>query len=54
MIKIDFNTPYYDYDVTLLQVESKKDINYPQFTDTNFDKEMNKIFRWVKAHKDNK
>ena len=33
---------------------SKKDINYPQFTDTNFDKEMNKIWRWVKEHKGNK
>lgn len=25
MIKIDFHTPYYDYDITLLQVESEKD-----------------------------
>ena len=32
----------------------KKDINYPMFTNTNFDKEMNKIWRWVKEHKDNK
>lgn len=32
----------------------KKDVNYPQFTDTNFDKEMNKIWRWVKEHKGNK
>ena len=33
---------------------SNKNINYPAFTDTNFDKEMNKIWRWVKEHKDNK
>lgn len=32
---------------------SSKNINYPAFTDTNFDKEMNKIWRWVKEHKDN-
>jgi len=25
MVKIDFNTPYYDYDVTLIQIESDKD-----------------------------
>ena len=33
---------------------SSKSINYPQFTDTNFDKEMNEIWRWVKEHKGNK
>lgn len=33
---------------------SKKDINIPVFTDTNFDKEMCQIWRWVKEHKDNK
>lgn len=33
---------------------SEKEINYPAFTNTNFDKEMNKIWRWVKEHKDNK
>jgi len=33
---------------------SSKNINYPRFTDTNFDEEMNKIWRWVKEHKDNK
>ena len=33
---------------------SRKSINYPQFTDTNLDKEMNKIWRWVKEHKDGK
>ena len=33
---------------------SSKSINYPQFTDTNLDKEMNKIWRWVREHKDNK
>lgn len=33
---------------------SKREINYLQFTDTNLDKEMNKIWLWVKEHKDNK
>ena len=33
---------------------SKRDINYPRFTNTNLDKEMNKIWRWVKEHKANK
>jgi hypothetical protein len=33
---------------------SKREINYPRFTDTNFDEEMNRIWRWVKEHKDNK
>ena len=33
---------------------SKKEINYPMFTDTNLDDEMNKIWRWVREHKDNK
>ena len=33
---------------------SEREINYPQFTGTNLDKEMNKIWRWVKEHKDNK
>lgn len=33
---------------------SERDINYPKFTDTNFDSEMNRIWRWVKEHKANK
>ena len=33
---------------------SKNNINYPAFTDTPLDKEMNIIWRWVKEHKDNK
>lgn len=33
---------------------SSKNINYPKFTDTNFDKEMSEIWRWVKEHKGNK
>ena len=33
---------------------SKREINYLAFTDTNLDKEMNKIWRWVKEHKGNK
>ena len=33
---------------------SKREINYPRFTDTNFDEEMNKIWRWVKEHKGTK
>lgn len=32
----------------------KKDVNYPQFTSTNLDKEMNRIWRCVKEHKGNK
>ena len=31
---------------------SEREINYPSFTDTNLDNEMNKIWRWVKEHKD--
>ena len=31
---------------------SKKEINYPALTDTNFDEEMNKIWRWAREHKD--
>ena len=30
----------------------EREINYPLFTDTNFDREMNKIWQWVKEHKD--
>jgi hypothetical protein len=30
---------------------SEREINYPAFTDTNFDKEMKDIWRWVKEHK---
>lgn len=37
-----------------LMMLSKREINYPQFTDTNLDKEMNKIWRLVKEHKGNK
>ena len=33
---------------------SKKEINCARFTNTNLDEEMNKIWRWVKEHKDNK
>lgn len=33
---------------------SEKEINYPKFTDTNFDEGMNEIWRWVREHKDNK
>ena len=33
---------------------SKKEISYPAFTNTNFDKEMNHIWKWIKEHKDNK
>lgn len=31
---------------------SKKEINYPAFTDTNFDEEMNNIWRLAREHKD--
>lgn len=33
---------------------SEKEINYPLFTDTNLEEEMNRIWRWVKKHKGNK
>jgi exonuclease V gamma subunit len=35
-----------------MMMSSKKEINYPSFADTNLDKEMNQIWRWVKEHKD--
>lgn len=37
-----------------LMVLSKKEIAVPVFMDTNLDKEMNRIWRWVKEHKCNK
>ena len=37
-----------------LMMLSKREFDYPRFTDTNLDEEMNKIWRWVKEHKDNK
>lgn len=37
-----------------LMMSSTKEIYYPLFTDTNFDNEMNDIWRWVNEHKDNK
>ena len=33
---------------------SEKDVCVPIFTDTYLDKEMSRILRWVKEHKDNK
>ena len=38
----------------ILMMLSSKSINYPRFTNTDLDEEMNKIWRWVKEHKDNK
>jgi len=38
----------------ILMMLSSKSINYPRFTNTDLDDEMNKIWRWVKEHKDNK
>lgn len=35
-----------------MMILSDKNINYPAFTDTDFDKEMNKIWRWIRKHKD--
>ena len=35
-----------------MMMSSKNEINYPSFTDTNLDNEMNKIWRWVEEHKD--
>lgn len=37
-----------------IMMSSEREINYPKFTDTNLDKEMNKIWRWAKEHKGNK
>ena len=37
-----------------LMTHSKKDITIPLFGDTNYDKEMSQIWRWIKEHKDNK
>ena len=37
-----------------LTIHSKRDIDIPLFGDTNYDKEMTKIWRWVKEHKGNK
>lgn len=36
-----------------LMTHSKMDITIPLFGDTNLDKEMNSIWRWVKEHKGN-
>lgn len=38
----------------ILMMLSSKSINYPRFTNTDLDEKMNKIWRWVKEHKDNK
>ena len=37
-----------------MMILSKKELNYPMFTDTNLDEEMNRIWRWVREHKSNK
>lgn len=46
----------YEAFITALRIMtlSKNDINYPMFTETPLDQRMNKIWRWVKEHKDNK
>lgn len=56
IVKIQQKIDSYEGFIRALNVMmiSKREINYPQFTDTNLDKEMNKIWRWVKEHKDNK
>ena len=33
---------------------SEREINFPLFTDTSLEEEMNGIWRWVREHKDNK
>lgn len=44
---------YESFILTLrMMMLSKKDINVPVFTDTDFEKEMSQIWRWVKEHKD--
>ena len=37
-----------------LITRSKRDIAIPLFGDTNYEKEMSQIWRWVKEHKGNK
>ena len=37
-----------------LMTLSKRDITVPLFCDTNCEKEMSQIWRWVKEHKGNK
>lgn len=34
-----------------IMTRSDHDIDYPLFTDTNLDKMMNRLWRWVKEHK---
>lgn len=33
---------------------SEREIKFPQFTDTNLDKEMIGILQWIKTHKEHK
>lgn len=35
-------------------VMGKDDIDYPLFARTDLDKQMNRIWKWIKEHKDNK
>lgn len=37
-----------------IMLYSTKDLTTPMTINTDFDKEMNKIWRWVKEHKGNK
>lgn len=36
---------------TSFMIKSKKDINYPIFTNTELDGRMHHIWKWVKEHK---
>lgn len=36
---------------TSLLIMGKDNINYPIFTDTHLDKQMNRIWKWIKEHK---
>jgi hypothetical protein len=43
---------YEAFIITLnLMTNSKRDITIPLFGDTNYDKEMSQIWKWVKEHK---
>ena len=44
---------YESFIMTLLLItKSKNDVTVPIFTDTNLDKEMGCIWKWVNEHKD--
>ena len=34
-----------------MMIKSKKDVNYPLFTNTELDGQMNRIWKFIKGHK---